>query len=361
MQLKKILLIDSAYPINVRNKKILNSIAKEPSLETRYCAWNRTAKEIEAGDFGQFIFSKTSGYGQKLKKLFNMVHYAKFVGKQIKQYQPDVIIASHWDSLLIASLYKQKRQTLIYEILDIPTSLNRLVRAVLRLLEIWALQKTDKLIFASRFFTPIYQSFKGETALIENKPYKIPLLEQDGNAPVSNRLVVTFLGTVRYLDILKNLVEAAKKANVEVEIWGDGPDEKQLREYAKEDAQIRFYGRYNYDMIGKIYEKSDLIWAVYPSNDHNVKYAISNKYHECILYGKPGVFADKTQLGNMVKEKKMGFVVNPYSVNDMVNLFHELSQNKQALEQYKQNLRQSPEPRFWEEIEKKLVEIIVNN
>lgn len=361
MQLKKILLIDSAYPINVRNKKILTSLAQNPSVETRYCAWNRTAKTIEGDDLNQFVFTKTSGYGQKLKKLFNMIHYARFVGKQIKQYQPDVIIASHWDSLLLASLYKQKNQVLIYEILDIPTSLNTMVRKVLTLLETWALRKTDKLIFASRFFIPLYHSFKGKAALIENKPYKMPLQTHKENQVANDRLVVTFLGTVRYLDILKNLVDASKEADVDVEIWGDGPDEQSLKEYAQGYTHVQFYGRYNYAMIGEIYEKSDLIWAVYPSNDHNVKYAISNKYHECILYGKPGVFADKTQLGNMVQAEKTGFIVDPYSISNITKLFIALKQDNNALRQRKLNLKQSTEPRFWEDIEKKLVEIIVNN
>lgn len=361
MKFKKILLIDSSFPINVRNRKILNSLAKEPLVETRYCAWNRTAKEIAEHDSTQFIFTKTSAYGQKVKKLLNIFDYARFVGTQIKNYQPEVIIASHWDSLLMAALYKQKKQVLIYEVLDIPTSSNILIRWVLRFFEILALRRTDKLVLASRFFAPIYKTFKGKVEVIENKPYQIPSYAKADHKVQRNRLTVTFLGTVRYFDIMKNLIDASKIAEVDIEIWGDGPDEMQLKTYASSMENVRFFGRYNYDMIAEIYDNSDLIWAVYPSKDHNVKYAISNKYHECILYRKPGIFATETALGNMVQHNALGYIVNPYEVEDIAKLFTNIKTEPTGLEQRKQNLEHNTEPKFWEDIEKKLVEIILNN
>lgn len=357
--MERILVLDSAYPINVRNQKIIYSIRELTDHEVKFCAWLRDFKEVKESDRSNFIFTKQSHYGKRIKKLLNLLAYARFVRQSIDVFKPSIIIASHWDMLYLGSLLKPANNcTLIYENLDMPTFANPILRWVFRGIEKSALRKTDKIIFASRFFSQKYSFFKGPTLIAENKPYKTDVLPEP-NHNTRKKLTITFLGTVRYFDIFKNLIEAIKDFNVELQVWGDGPDETRLREVAKDVPNIKFFGRFDYAIINTIYAATDLIWAVYPSNDYNVKFAISNKYHECLLFGKPGVFAQETHLGDLVNNKRIGFTVNPNDVRSIRLLIERIIDTPQLLQEKADNIKKDNEPHYWEDEQQKLVDFII--
>jgi glycosyltransferase involved in cell wall biosynthesis len=356
--MERILLVDSAFPINVRNQKILNSLKSLSSSEIKYCTWHRDHKSIPSGENINFIFSKFSLYGHRFKKLLNVLGYARFLKKTIISYKPTVIIASHWDMLFLTSLLKPAHNcVLIYENLDMPTSESPFFRRIVRWIERLAIQKTDKIILASRFFAHQYEFFNKPKLIAENKPYRTEVLADTRNK-VQEKLIITFLGTVRYFNIFKNLIEAVKDFDVELQIWGDGPDEGKLRAMANDIPNIKFFGRFDYAIINTIYANSDLIWAVYPSNDYNVKFAISNKYHECLLFGRPGVFAEGTHLGDMVRNKKIGFTVNPNDVLSIRDLIQKIVQAPQLLLERAENIKKDEEARYWEDEQRKLVDFI---
>ncbi|MES2689746.1 MAG: glycosyltransferase [Bacteroidota bacterium] len=356
----KVLLLDSAYPVNVRNRKIIKTL--DPVCEIRFCAWNRDGRTVKAEDAGAFMYTKISRYGARIKKVLNLIGFAWFIRKSIRHFKPGVIIASHWDMLVIASLFAPKGSRLIYENLDMPTASNELLRKLLVFFERMALKKTDAIIFASRFFEPEYRFFNGEKVVIENKPYKAEFAATGGNVNKANREpVITFLGTVRYADIMKRLIDAVKNLPAQLQVWGDGPDEALLRQYAQGIGNITFYGRYEYSRISSIYKQSDLVWAVYPSRDHNVKFAISNKYHECILFATPGVFAAGTKLGELVTSQGTGFTVDPYSTESIADLIKKINSDHHLLEQCANKLLLNSESRFWEDYDRLIKDVVLKS
>ena len=102
--------------------------------------------------------------------------------------------------------------------------------------------------------------------------------------------------------------------NVKLNFYGDGPDLNILKEYCNVNKfkNVIFYGRYDISEIGTIYAEADLIWAAYPNKNLNVKYAISNKFFECIAFKKIGIFSEKTKIGEFVSQNKIGLTVDPY-------------------------------------------------
>ena len=54
---------------------------------------------------------------------------------------------------------------------------------------------------------------------------------------------------------------------------------------------------------------------------------LSNKYHESLYYGVPAIYAEGTKLADMVEKDGIGYVVNPYSIDSIKQLFANLKKN----------------------------------
>ena len=118
---------------------------------------------------------------------------------------------------------------------------------------------------------------------------------------------------------------------------GEGPDLQYLKNKYSNHSNIIFTGKYNYNDISKFYVDSDFVWAAYPSKDYNVKYAISNKFHESIQYLTPCIYAEETMLGDYVKEKNIGLTVDPYNTYKISSLLDKIINPQMAFE-IKRNL-----------------------
>lgn len=340
MNLLSLLLIDSSYPINTRNKRIIQTLCQGNFTDINYVAWNRDGRDLMTVDNEMIIYCAKAAYGNPFSKVMRLVGYYSFLKKCNNQKRPKVIIASHWDMLFLAALMKQKGQYLIYENLDIPTASNIVLRKVFERIERWALKKTDTIIFASRFFKPLYTSFSGRMFVLENKPlqvYPLSVTKKD-----SNKLVISYIGLIRYVDILKRLVDAiGGRENVCLYLHGEGQDLMELKNYAHNYSNVIFTGRYEPEQLSQLYAESDLVWAAYPNKDYNVKYAISNKFHESIAYHVPCIYAKNTLLGDLVKEKNLGYIVDPYDITDINKIIDytllyksDIIEKKHALELY---------------------------
>lgn len=348
-----ILLVDSSYPINTRNEKIIVSLKQAfPHLPISCIAWNRDGRQIAEKDKNMLVYKQKSVYGKAMQKMIHLFGYYKFLKHYNKLYKPWIIVASHWDMLLLAAIFKSKEQILIYENLDIPTSSNKLVLHVLRWIEKFSLKRTDAIIFASRFFCELYDNFVGKKIVLENKPLIVQsekdIFRRSGKDSI---LVISYIGLVRYAEIIKNLIVAVRNnPKIVLNIHGEGQDLAVVKEYARGCHNVYFTGRYELKDIYKLYKDSDLIWAAYPNKDYNVKYAISNKFHESLEYKVPCIFSDKTKLGDFVQSNSIGFIVNPYSVEAISSLLNSLINNQDALEKVKRNLHQySKKEKSWNE------------
>lgn len=328
-----ILLVDSSYPINTRNLKIINSLKESyMNSEISVVTWNRDRRLFNNED-GYYLYERMSTPGKKVLKLMNLWGYYRFIKKINQQNLYRIIIASHWDMLLLASFCKRKDQLLIYENLDIPTSYNKCILKVLQFVEKIGLKKTDLMILASRFFLPLYTNYLIKKVVLENKPINLPSVRMKENN--AKFMKISYIGLVRYFDIMKILVDAVRnREGIELYIHGEGPDLERLIEYAGSCKNVVFTGRYEPTKIPELYLSSNVVWAAYPNKDYNVKYAISNKFHESIAYGVPCIYAENTELGNFVEVNQIGLTVNPYDINDIRDVIYGLNPDK-----YKKILR----------------------
>lgn len=354
--MEKILLIDGVYPINTRNLRIYKTLMTK--YEIRFCAWNRN--NLEYKNKNNFIYSSNEGYGKKIKKLLGMKAYLKFINQVVKKYQPEIIIASQWDMLLLTILSGFKGK-IIYENLDLPTSSNKLLLLFLLKLEKWMLKKVNGIIFASRFFVSLYEKNNIEKLLLENLPLKEINFQKKFDVENRKKMRISFIGTLRYFEIMRNLLLVLQENNdVELYLIGRGPENDKFKNFieTKNLKNVFIIDSYKYEEIKKFYINTDLIWAVYPNKDYNVKFAISNKFFESILFEKPCFFAKDTLLGNFVDKYEIGLTVDPYNIYEIEKIIGELTTKKILqlqlnIKDYKKNKKL-----YWEEIEEELLQFI---
>ena len=332
-----ILLIDDCYPINTRNRKILTSLAEHygEQAELSVITWDRNNGYQQALP-GYHVYSKVSAYGNKTRKLLNLWGYRKFCHDTIRRLNPDVVIASHWNNLLMVPRLDRSRQMLIYENLDVPTEAY-VFRKASSILEHWKMRQADLTVHASRFFTELY-SPKHRQIVLENKP---TAHVEPSSKPYTlhDPICIAFIGLLRYREILSLLIDAVRgDSRFELFFHGDGHARQYLEDYAGNAQNIHFTGRYDFEDVGRLYQQTDVVWAAYPNKDFNVKYAISNKFHESLAYGIPTVYANNTRLGDFVFHKGIGITVDPYSADSIKALLEHIASNTQELDQIAHNL-----------------------
>lgn len=349
--MKKILYIEGIYPINTRSERIIKSLQK--SHYVKVVAWDRNSIRKTRENF--FIYSSLEGYGNKLKKLLGMYNFYKYLKKVFKNEKPDVIFCSQWDMLILGFLLKTK-EILIYDNIDMPSSSNIFLYFILRKLEKFLLKKCDIMIYASRFFEKNYLFFKNKSILLENLPSRETIKLENIKTINKSKIKLAFIGTIRYYDILKRSIDIISKLNyIDYYFYGDGPDENKLKEYVKKKKykNIYFYGRYEYNKISEIYSNIHMVWAAYPNKDYNVKYAISNKFFESLVYEKPTFFSKETNLGNLILKEKIGFTIDPYNIEPF---FLEMNREKleEKLEKIGNKIKEYKKEKklFWEDYEK---------
>lgn len=358
----KILFIDSNEPINNRSIKIIDSLNLKSNFEIVLATWKRdlSVNEYKYNVSRKYLFEKDSKLGDNFKKVYNLVSYYFFLKKINLNEKPDIIIASHFDMLFLSSLIKRSKQCLIYENLDIPTSYSFFILKVLKKIEKISLLKTNYIIHASRFYPQLYSFFIGKQQVIENLP-KLNRVNINKTNRGDSKIIISFIGGIRYIRILIDLIqESIAFVNIEIRLHGEGHESEKLNDYVKNNGledKVKITGRYDYSAISELYLNSNFIWSAYPNTNYNVKYAISNKFHESIFFNVPGIYSENTKLGEFVEANGIGITVNPGDRESIRKVLKKISERAIDLEQIKMNIQEfgKKESNTWDQEIEKLI------
>jgi len=340
----KILMLSDHYPLSPRVKKIRNSMLKlYPESNVKILAWNRE-NTTKTEDYVE-TFNQDLGYGNKLGKLLNLIKFKKKAKMLFDEFKPDYVHAIDLEMCIVARAISKKVK-LIYEVYDIKFFENKILNYIREKLELNIIKNNiSGMILASPYFKIYYDdkcASKKDKIIINNKPSNSIMSNKSKGYMSSymdllrDKIVIGFIGTIRYKDILLNLINSVKdndKANILLS--GSGPHLNIIKEYVEKNNlqnKVIMTGRYREADLEEIYDACDYIWAAYPNKDLNVKYAISNKFFESIVFNKKVIVSENTMLGDSVIELKKGYVVNPYAPKDIEALIEKLEINKYKLE-----------------------------
>ena len=359
----KILILCDHYPLSPRVKKLRNSLLKlYPGSVVKVFAWNRENNLVKE-DYVE-TFNQNIGYGNKIGKALNLVKFLRNSKLCIKKFKPTHVHAIDIEMLIVSGLIL-KNEKLIYEVYDIKFYKPKIVKFIREKIETFFIKKyVNSIIFASPFFDNYYTQIGIENILkvtLNNKPSCEMLECKDSHYMnpfkkfLDGKLVIGFIGTVRYSDILINLIDSSRTLDdIIILIAGNGPSYNYIKDYITHNDlkyKVIMTGRYESNDLKSIYNVCDYIWAAYPNNDFNVKYAISNKFFESMVFNKKVIVSRDTMLGDYIEKENVGFTIDPYNTKQIIDLLRSLN---------KSNINNNivfDDGLYWEDEEEKLSNI----
>lgn len=111
----KFVIVEPAYPINSRTERFYQSVVNAFGEDAvQVICWNRDGRPLTDRP-NYFIYDEVVGYGNPKAKLTGLRGFKKFLKSHLSKEQPDYILASHWDSLILSAMVKPGKTKLIYE------------------------------------------------------------------------------------------------------------------------------------------------------------------------------------------------------------------------------------------------------
>ncbi|EJG1648729.1 hypothetical protein ABV436_002688 [Vibrio parahaemolyticus] len=358
----KICFIETSWPHNSRTNRFKESFKNE-GYDVISVGWDRKGSKKNSEN-GVYVKCSNIGYGKPIKKMLSLGSFLLYIYNVLKKEKPDVLFMAHWDSLLLGSICRLLLKSdfkLIYDCLDMPTSSYKPVSSLILGVDKKLASKCNAVFFASRYFKQFYTIKDNRDIVFENYPSTTIVSKIENKLETFSGLenlakekkIISWIGVVRYFDILKNLIDAtAGIKGSHVCFFGDGPDLSKVEHYInlKGYSHVSLFGRYKFEDVGQIYQKSDLIWAAYPTKDFNVRYAISNKYFECNYFKKTPIFSKNTMIHKTINGVSDSVLfVDEYSCNDIRETI--MSHNTHAFEKYE-------DVKFWEDEFLKIIPLV---
>ena len=175
--------------------------------------------------------------------------------------------------------------------------------------------------------------------------YSNKIVKQD------NEFWITYAGTIGASYDFKTIIDAMsilekQHSNIKFKILGQGPDEKMLKEYCKEIGtfNVDFLGFKNYPEMAAYLSKSDI---TINNIKKNASQSIINKVADYFASGKPML--------NSCRNKEMQWLINNFktglnyeaeNVQDFIDKFYVLYNDKSLCSKFGKNARQLAESQF---------------
>ena len=246
----------------------------------------------------------------KLKKIIPMILFKLEVEKIIKkeEYTHLVILTTIPGVLLCRTLLNKFKNKYILDILDYTYEKYSFYKNIV-----------EKLIQESYFTAISSNGFlkflpQNEKIISCHNISNINSVKADC-CDLKNKCCITigFVGGVRYFKENCKLIDAfANNTKYKLAYIGKANLDCNLEEYCKQKniTNVIFKGQFDNKDKPKIYEKIDLINAVYGNNSLEVTTALPNRLYDGILFKKPIIATSGTYLGEVVEKYKVGIALN---------------------------------------------------
>lgn len=253
----------------------------------------------------------------------------------LAEMHPDIIYLQGLDCLLVACIYRRLHDAkvkIVYEVADLREAffdgnsiLGKLRNISIQRVEEFLLKRIDLLVATSAKFLDLrYSSLvpKEKTIEVPNIPNMEPF--EGYQRKTKGEFVVGYVGVIRYLNQLTNVVDAAAKAGVKVIISGGFQDmaaSTAFCRHCRDLGNVEITGKYNYETdIKAIYESFDCVCSVYDVSNPNVRIALPNKLYESVQCEMPLIVSRGTYLGEQVESRGIGATVDCDDVDEIYSL-----------------------------------------
>lgn len=128
-----------------------------------------------------------------------------------------------------------------------------------------------------------------------------------------NNICIGFVGLIRYDEENKMLIsKLMNSSRYKLLYIGKKYVESSIEEYCLNlsISNVEFMGEFKNEDKPKIYEKIDIINALYGNESFEVTTALPNKLYDCLLFKKPILVSSNTYLAEVVEKYNLGISVD---------------------------------------------------
>jgi glycosyltransferase involved in cell wall biosynthesis len=311
----KILIVDTVSYDRAPYLKYYEDACKEQNVDYELFLWDRYADGGLEKQGNCFLYHKHCPLGGgKLRKILPMYLYRKTLLETIKHNQyTHLILINTLASVMISSyVLKHFNKKYIMDIRDYTYERFKSYKNIV-----------DKLIGESCFTTisseGFYKFLKKSDNIVKN--HNISNVSEQKEKPTLSSMktnTIGFVGSVRYERENLELIKALKhNENYVFLYYGQAVSGCHIEEKAREMGakNIKFFGNFDNNRKANIYDNIDIINSLYGNSSLEVTTAVPNRYYDALLFKKPIIASKGTYLGEMVKNKRLGIVIDVFNDN----------------------------------------------
>ncbi len=270
--------------------------------------WSRTVNDNTFLNVDtKSVFEVHADYGRGWKNLLSHFKFSLFVHRRLRVSNPKLIYACDLDTLLPSLIWRMKKNVIIvfdqFDPLASRTN-NPILSRLIGRLEIFFAQKADIKITANSFRIPTYM--RDDWFELKN------VFEIDSHTEIFQETkppFVLFYGGILAPDrgLLACATAISQDLDWEFHLYGQGSMSELLKNSAY--PNVFLHEPIPHEELMRIASNSDLFLAMYdPLWSHN-KFTASNKLFEAAQLGAPLLTSKDTQLGQIVQNNHLGWVV----------------------------------------------------
>jgi glycosyltransferase involved in cell wall biosynthesis len=371
MTLKIAMILTNGFNPDIRVYKEAITLVGE-GHDVEILCWDREGrhadKETEELDGIKVrrFFSK-GRYGSGYKQLSGFIEFGRSVGRHIRSNSFDAIHCHDLDAFMIGNrINKSKNYRLVFDEHDFfylyfknrKDLINRIMAAFVITVQKMILKNADAHIVVTPKMKQHYGNNENIT-IITNAPMKGSFSGIAKKEDATGSITVGYLGTVRYFEELKTLIDAALKYNkIKILIAGRGVVLEKIKKYKQDiGAQnTQIIEEYKMDEIEELYSQIDITYLIYPCEDSIV--SLPNKFFESIITETPIISNRVSEYGELVDNLDIGWAIDDKNLAASLDkIFGEICSEEALLEKYKGNMRRIKDQYYWESNNERLCEI----
>lgn len=282
--------------------KYINVLEKN-KIPYEFIFWNREGDYNEEKDNWIPFDENINSFQPFYKKIFSFIKFSIFMRKKIKERKYDkliVLISQTAIPLTDLLLFKYKKKY-IYDYRDVTFENIKLYKMLINKL----VKNSCFTAISSKGFMKYLDS--DNTYVLSHNTRNFELLNIDKNN--SSKIRIVYWGMVRQLDFNCKICDLfANDDRFEIYYHGAGYH-NELKEYCKEKKyeNIIITGSYNLENIKEFVKNTDIILNLY-DNDKQQMPAMTVKFYDSIMYGKPMLVNKYSYMSQLVNEYNLGFI-----------------------------------------------------
>ena len=304
-------------------------------------------------------FYPYSKYGSGIRQVKAYLAFKEQVKQYLKNKDYDYIHCHDLDGIIIGNSIKNKESKLIFDMHENYEINGRYqkIRYVIRMIVNYFQNKADYIIHVNDLQKDA-MSYKNKLKCIYLPNYPIAKDFKCCTKSSSDKLRISYIGSVRQYNELKRLMDACKAIdNIGVYIHGAGVAYERLNNIKGEYNNVKITGKYDFKRSAELYSEADVIYIVYPTTSMQYLASYPVKFFEAIITKTPVIVGKNTVLEKFVKKYDIGFMVDGDNVYDIKKLITYINENKYLLERKTKNLEKIQYNYCWEEVVKNLESI----